>query len=113
MPTAFRLPRGSAAIRGGSSVRHLASVGGQLAQKTNHLYMLTIRRESFVNKRNSILDRLKEIKGQLERIDKDMRATDQECRRLRGHDRPKKGRGQTFVDTEEKGFRGKKFKLEY
>lgn len=112
MPASFRLPRGAAASRGVSSVRHLASLGGQLAQKTNQLYMLTVRRESFKNKRDAILNRLKEVEGQLKGIEKDLRTTEQEYQQLKKKNRSKNG-GRTVVDTEEKGFGNKGFKMEY
>lgn len=69
------LLRGCASIRGVSDVPHIRSIGGLLAKEANRLYMLTVRRESLLNKRRSLEVRLKEIQDQLREIEEDVRET--------------------------------------
>ena len=65
MPIASSLPKGSAGIRGSSDVPHIRSIGGQAANQANRLYMYTVRRESLLNKKQSLKTRLAEIDQQL------------------------------------------------
>ena len=58
MPATYRLPKGCAASRGTSDVPHITAIGGGRAHVTNRLYMLTVRRESLINKRKSVKQRL-------------------------------------------------------
>lgn len=80
MPKIERLPSGCAAIRGSSDIRRLTNLGGDLARQANRLYMLTVRRESLVNKKNTLEYRLKEIKQKLRQIEKEMNASEAEYR---------------------------------
>lgn len=73
MPMSTNVPRGCSRSRGAADVRHVRALGGDLAQKTNRLYMLTVRRESLINKKNSLHRRLKDIDTQLKEIEEDMR----------------------------------------
>jgi len=101
MPMRVNLPKGCPSSRGASDIRHITSQGGTLAHHTNRLYMLTVRRESLMNKRHTLEVRLKEIKGQIEGIEADIRATEVQYRKLNGNRSRKKGRGEG--SAEEKG----------
>jgi len=85
MSMRVRLPKGCPSSRGASDIRHITSQGGSLPHHTNRLYMLTVRRESLMNKRQTLEVRLREIKGQLEGIEADIRATENQYRRLQGN----------------------------
>lgn len=67
------LPKGCASSRGSSHVRHVRSLGGELARHANNLYMATVKHESLMNKRRSLEVRLSEIDAQLAEIRKDIR----------------------------------------
>ncbi|MBI2067699.1 MAG: hypothetical protein HYT77_06785 [Deltaproteobacteria bacterium] len=68
------LPRGCPTIRGASDIVHLKSLGGPSAQQANRMYMLTVRRESLMSKRQSLVQRIHDIDTQLKGIEKDLRA---------------------------------------
>lgn len=70
------LPKGSAGIRGASDVPHIRSLGGQAANQANRLYMFTVRRESLLNKRQSLKLRLAEINQQLHGLESSIRETE-------------------------------------
>lgn len=76
MPATFRLPKGCAASRGTSDVPHITAIGGGQAHVTNRLYMLTVRRESLINKRKSIKQRLTDIDQQIKQMGNDIRAVE-------------------------------------
>jgi len=65
--------------------------------------MLTVRRESLMNKRHTLEVRLKEIKGQLEGIEADIRATEVQYRKLKGNRSRKKGREEGSVKEKRNG----------
>lgn len=90
MPATYRLPRGCATSRGTSDVPHITAIGGGQAHVTNRLYMLTVRRESLINKRRSIKQRLTDIDQQIKQMADDIRATEKtygqfKRRRTRGN----------------------------
>lgn len=81
MPTTSTLPKGSAGIRGSSDIPHIRSVGGQAANQANRLYMHTVRRESLLNKRQSLKVRLAEIDQQLRGLEASIRETEGKYRK--------------------------------
>ena len=99
MPIPVTLPRGCTRSRGQADVRHLRSLGGDLAQQANRLYMLTVRRESLVNKKTSLELRLREITTQLREIEADIRESETVYKGVLGRQRcrtkknPRKGAG--------------------
>lgn len=101
MPMKMNLPKSCASNRGVSDIPRISSPGGGLAQQANRLYMLTVRHKSLMNKWRSLEIRLKEVKGQLEGIEADIRATEVQYRKLKGNRSRKKGREEGSV--EEKG----------
>lgn len=81
MPLQSSLPKGSAGIRGSSDVPHIRSLGGQAANQANRLYMFTVRRESLLNKRQSLKVRLAEIDQQLRGLESSIRETEGKYRK--------------------------------
>ena len=81
MPLQSSLPKGSAGIRGSSDVPHLRSLGGHTANQANRLYMFTVRRESLLNKRQSLKVRLAEIDQQLRGLEASIRETEGKYRK--------------------------------
>lgn len=75
MPVQSSLPKGSAGIRGSSDVPHIRSLGGQSANQANRLYMFTVRRESLLNKKQSLKVRMAEIDQQLRGLETSIRET--------------------------------------
>ena len=99
MPIASSLPKGSAGIRGSSDVPHIRSIGGQAANQANRLYMYTVRRESLLNKKQSLKTRLVEIDQQLRGLETSIRKTGEKyqkhfkpCRRKRAGEEGNGGR---------------------
>lgn len=84
MPATYRLPKGCAASRGTSDVPHITAIGGGRAHVTNRLYMLTVRRESLVNKRKAVKQRLADIDQQIKQMGEDIRATEQAYGQFKG-----------------------------
>lgn len=76
MSTSQKLPRGCTSSRGASDIRHVSYRRGDLANQANRLYMLTIRRESLLGKKESLQERLKDINGLLKGIDADLKETE-------------------------------------
>lgn len=76
MPVSRILPRGCSRARGCADTPQLRSVGGGglLAQQANRFYMLTVKRESLMNKKESLSARLKDINNQLTEIESDLHA---------------------------------------
>lgn len=113
MPVRINLPKGCPSSRGVSDIRHITSQGGSLAHHTNRLYMLNVRRESLMNKRHTLEVRLKEIKGQLEGIEADIRATEEQYRKLKGNRSRKKGREEGSVEEKRNGRGVRSVALEF
>ena len=87
------LPKGCTATRSSSHIRHLASLGGNLAREANHLYMLSVRRESLSSKKRSLEGRLREINQQLKGIEDDARATEKQYSHCLGRRKKEKPNG--------------------
>lgn len=113
MPMRVNLPKGCPSSRGASDIRHITSQGGSLAHHTNRLYMLNVRRESLMNKRHTLEVRLKEIKGQLEGIEADIRATENQYRRLQGNGLRKKRNKQGSAEERRNGRSVRTVPLEF
>jgi hypothetical protein len=75
--------------------------------------MLTVRRESLMNKRRTLEVRLKEIKGQLEGIEADIRATENQYRRLQGSGLRKKRSKQGSAEEKRDGRSVRTVPLEF
>lgn len=69
MPSPTRLPRGCSSSRGSSDIPHSLSLGGERARQVNRLYMLTVKWESFTNKKRSLITRLKDLETQIKGIE--------------------------------------------
>jgi len=87
------LPKGCTSTAGVSHIRHLASLGGNLAREANHIYMLSVRRESLASKKRSLEGRLKEIDDQLRAIEANLRVSERKHSHLLGRRKKEKGNG--------------------
>lgn len=90
-----RIQKGCASIKGTSRIRHLASLGGELAHETNRLYMLTVKRESLINKKRSLENRLKEINRVLKEIETETDISNKKYMRLSGRAATRRGRAKS------------------
>jgi hypothetical protein len=77
MPVVRNLPKGCTSIRGSSNIAQVSSKPGRLVTQANRIYMLRVKQDSLVNKRNSLTARLKEIDRHLEAIEADVRETEE------------------------------------
>lgn len=91
MPATYRLPKGCATSRGTSDVSHITAIGGGRAHVTNRLYMLTVRRESLINKRKSIKQRLTNIDQQIKQMGDDIHATEKTYGQFKRRRTPRNG----------------------
>ena len=109
MPISQKLPRGCTSSRGASDIRHVSCRRGDLANQANRLYMLTVRRESLLSKKQSMEERLKDINRLLDGIDADFKETEKILARL------KKGPSQESktIEHSENGKRLKKMPLHF
>ncbi|MBI2336719.1 MAG: hypothetical protein HYU97_08165 [Deltaproteobacteria bacterium] len=94
-----RPQRGCASIKGTSRIKHLASLGGELAHEANRLYMLTVKRESMVNKKRSIETRLKEINKVLKEIEVETDISSKKYSLLSGTHTPRRSRAKTHDEA--------------
>lgn len=90
-----RIQKGCASIKGTSRIRHLASLGGELAHEANRLYMLTVKRESLTNKKRSLENRLREINRVLKEIESETEVSNKKYMRLSGKAAPRRGRSKS------------------
>lgn len=90
-----RIQKGCASIKGTSRIRHLASLGGELAHEANRLYMLTVKRESLINKKRSLENRLKEINRVLMEIAAETEVSNKKYMRLSGRAAPRRSRSKS------------------
>lgn len=113
MPIPTKLPKGCISTRGVPDIRYVRSQGTGLTQQANRLYMLTVKRESLMNKRRSLEVRLKEIKGQLETIERDTRATEKQFGKLKGNGARRKRFDEGMVEGRGNGRELKKMPLQF
>lgn len=108
MPANIKLPRGCSSSRGGSHIRHNASLGGEQAREVNRLYMLTVRRESLVNKKRSLEGRLADINQQLGEIERERSESEEKFDLLRGKEYHRKRKGRRPLPVTPLGGNGAK-----
>lgn len=104
-----RIQKGCASIKGTSRIRHLASLGGELAHEANRLYMLTVKRESLTNKKRSIENRLREINRVLKEIEAETEVSNKKYVRLSGKTAMRRGRAK----SDNGGSSHKAFSMKY
>ncbi|OGQ39893.1 MAG: hypothetical protein A3I69_07305 [Deltaproteobacteria bacterium RIFCSPLOWO2_02_FULL_40_36] len=104
-----RIQKGCASIKGTSRIRHLASLGGELAHEANRLYMLTVKRESLTNKKRSLENRLKEINRVLKEIEAETDVSNKKYMRLSGKTTPRQSR----LKSGNRGSSLKAFSMKY
>lgn len=97
------LPKGCTSSRGVSGIRHVGDRSGGLTTQANRLYMLTMRRESLLNKKQSLERRLKDINELLIGIEVDLQETEKIFAQLKAG--PKHG-----SKTEEEAGNGKRLR---
>lgn len=90
--------RGCTRTRGQTDIPHLHSLGGNMARRANQLYMLTVRRESLVNKKNSLEQRLEDIRVQIKEIDSQMKSIPKAERKKNATKMPKKNKGSVLIE---------------
>lgn len=110
MPIPATLPKGCAAVRGVSDIAFLAS-GGSAVQRANRLYILTVKRESILNKKRSLETQLAQIKDQLRVIEHDLKETDK--KRLGLPRRRPARRGKESKQSHDNGRRVKAVSLKF
>lgn len=92
MSSSGRIQKGCASIKGASRIKHLTSLGGELANEANRLYMLTVKRESLTNKKRSLENRLREINRVLKEIEVETAVSNKKYSRLSGKAIPRRDR---------------------
>lgn len=112
MPIPMTLPKGCPSIRGGSDIRRYGSSGSRLTQQANRLYMLTIKRESVMTKKQTLESRLKELSQQLQGIEADIQATERAYKRGNLNGSLQKAAGRTAGATAD-GRAVKKIRLQF
>lgn len=114
MPANIKLPRGCSSSRGGSHIRHNASLGGEQAREVNRLYMLTVRRESLMCKKRSLEGRLVDINQQLGEIERERTESETKFDLLRGKEYHRKRKGRRPLPAATEGWNGtKRLQLDY
>lgn len=104
-----RIQKGCASIKGTSRIRHLASLGGELAHEANRLYMLTVKRESLTNKKHSLENRLREINRVLKEIEAETKMSNKKYICLSGKAGPRRSR----TKSDNGNSHGKAFSMKY
>lgn len=69
MPVLTSLPKGCTTAKGATNIVHPTSRGEGLSQQANRLYMLTVRRESLLNKKQTLETQLKGLTTQLKNVE--------------------------------------------
>lgn len=110
MPIPTKLPKGCAGIRGVSDLVFLTSGGGSV-QHANRLYILTVKRESVLNKKRTLEAQLAQIEAQLREIEHDLKETDKKRLGLSG--RRSRKSGKESKQNRDNGRRAKAVSLRY
>lgn len=106
MPMTNNLPKGCCAMRGSSDIARTPARGGGRAHQTNKLYILNVRRESLTNKKHTLENQLKAIRGQLRGLDADIQETEKKYKKLKGKRRLASG-------NDSNGHAVKRMRLKY